>query len=98
MSTWTINNKMLNSNATYTKDDYKVEVTYTQDATNNLLTFISGNVTKGQNGEIYVGNFSGNRQGDYIVYSFSGIQLQYMTDVITMVEEIEGYINNENEE
>lgn len=97
MSTWKINSKQMQSNATYTSGDYKVETSYTEDAQNDTLLSISGSIYKGES-QTYAGNFSGNVNGDgEMSYSFSGVKLADMNAVTTMVLDIEDHIKNGEE-
>ena len=91
MSTWKVNSKSMQSSATYTEGEYKIEVSYNEDATTNTLMSINGNIYKGE-GQSYAGNFNGNRNGDEMSYSFSGVKLADMNAVTTMVIDIETII------
>lgn len=91
MSTWKVNSKSMQSNATYTNGDYKIEVSYSEDATTNTLTSINGSIYKGEE-RSYTGNFNGNRNGEEMSYSFSNIKLADMNAVTPMVLDIESKI------
>lgn len=91
MSTWKVNSKSVTTGATYTSGDYKIEVSYNEDAQNNKLMSINGAIYKGDN-QSYAGNFNGNRNGDEMSYSFSGVKLADMNAVTTMVIDIETII------
>jgi hypothetical protein len=91
MSTWKVNSKSVTTGATYTEGDYKIEVSYNEDATTNTLMSINGSIYKGE-GQSYAGNFNGNRNGEEMSYSFSGIKLADMNAVTTMVIDIESKI------
>ena len=91
MSTWKVNSKSVTTGATYTSGDYKIEVSYNEDAQTNKLMSINGTIYKGEN-QSYAGNFNGNRNGDEMSYSFSGVKLADMNAVTTMVIDIEAKI------
>lgn len=91
MSTWKVNSKSITTGATYTEGDYKIEVSYNEDATTDTLMSINGNIYKGEQQD-YAGNFSGNRNGEEMSYSFSGVKLADMNAVTTMVIDIETII------
>jgi hypothetical protein len=52
---------------------------------------INGSIYKGES-QSYAGNFNGNRNGEEMSYSFSGIKLADMNAVTTMVIDIESKI------
>ena len=91
MSTWKVNSKSGTTGATYTDGQYKIEVSYNEDAQTNKLMSINGTIYKGEN-QSYAGNFNGNRNGDEMSYSFSGVKLADMNAVTTMVIDIEAKI------
>lgn len=91
MSTWKVNSKSMQSNATYTDGDYRIDVSYNVDAKTDTLMSINGSIYKGE-GNSYAGNFSGSRNGEEMSYSFSGVKLADMNAVTTMVIDIETII------
>jgi carbohydrate-selective porin OprB len=93
MSTWNVTSKSVQTGATYTEGIYKVEVSYNEDATTDTLMSINGNIYKGEQ-QTYAGNFNGNRNGEEMSYSFSGVKLSDMNAVTTMVIDIENIITN----
>lgn len=93
MSTWKVTSKSVQTGATYTEGIYKVEVSYNEDATTDTLMSINGNIYKGEQ-QTYAGNFNGNRNGEEMSYSFSGVKLSDMNAVTTMVIDIENIITN----
>ena len=97
MSTWKINSKSTQTSATYTSAPYTVQVNYTENATTDTLTSISGSIYKGED-QSYAGNFNGSRNGEDISYSFSDVKLSDMGAVVVMVEDIENIITNGGEE
>lgn len=93
MSTWKVNSKSVQTGATYTEGIYKIEVSYNEDATTDTLMSINGTIFKGED-QTYAGNFNGNRNGEEMSYSFSGVKLSDMNAVTTMVIDIEDIITN----
>lgn len=91
MSTWKVNSKSVQTGATYTEGIYKIEVSYNEDATTDTLMSINGTIFKGED-QTYAGNFNGNRNGEEMSYSFSGVKLSDMNTVTTMVIDIENII------
>lgn len=91
MSTWKVNSKSVTTGATYTDGQYKIEVSYNEDAQTNKLMSINGSIYKGES-QSYAGNFNGNRNGDEMSYSFGGVKLADMNAVTTMVIDIESKI------
>ena len=91
MSTWKVNSKSVTTGATYTEGGYKIEVSYNEDATTDKLMSINGSIYKGES-QSYAGNFNGNRNGEEMSYSFSGVKLADMNAVTTMVIDIETII------
>lgn len=95
MSTWKVNSKSTQISATYTEGDYKVEVSYTEDATTSTLTNINGSFYKGES-MTYAGNFNGNvNGGNEMSYSFREVRLADMGAVTEMVADIESKISEE---
>lgn len=97
MSEWKVNSKSLQSSATYTDGNYKVEVSYTVDATNDKVNNINGSIYKGE-GMTFAGTFnsSADNNGE-ITYSFGGVKLADMGKVTTMILDIERKIKTEDE-
>lgn len=93
MRTWNVTSKSVQTGATYKEGIYKVEVSYNEDATTDTLMSINGNIYKGEQ-QTYAGNFNGNRNGEEMSYSFSGVKLSDMNAVTTMVIDIENIITN----
>lgn len=97
MSEWKVNSKSLQSSATYTDGIYKVEVSYTEDATTDKLKSINGTIYKDES-MTYAGTFNGSADNSgEIAYSFGGIKLADMGKVTTMILDIEQKIKSENE-
>ena len=76
------------TNATYTKDDYRVEITYNVNQTTNVIKDINMSIYDNINGN-YIGNVNANNNGnDLLTYNISGVLQSKLTDVVTLIEEV----------
>ena len=83
-----INSKSEQTTATYTKDDYRVEITYNVNPTANVIKDINMSIYDNINGN-YIGNVNANNNGnDLLTYNISGVLQSKLTDVVTLIEEI----------
>lgn len=83
-----INSKSEQTTATYTKDDYRVEITYNVNPTDNVIKDINMSIYDNIN-ENYIGNVNANNNdNDLLTYNISGILQSKLTDVVTLIEEI----------
>ena len=83
-----INSKSEQTTATYTKDDYRVEITYNVNPTANVIKDINMSIYDNINGN-YIGNVNANNNGnDLLTYNISGILQSKLTDIVTLIEEI----------
>ena len=83
-----INSKSEQTTATYTKDDYRVEITYNVNSEDNIIKDINMSVYDNINGN-YIGNVNANNNGnDLLTYNISGVLQSELTDVVTLIEEI----------
>lgn len=83
-----INSKSEQTTATYTKDDYRVEITYNVNPTANVIKDINMSIYDNINGN-YIGDVNANNNGnDLLTYNISGILQSKLTDVVTLIEEI----------
>ena len=74
--------------ATYTKDDYRVEITYNVNPTNNIIKDINMSIYDNINGN-YIGNVNANNNvNDLLTYNISGVLQSKLTDVINLIEEV----------
>ena len=74
--------------ATYTKDDYRVEITYNVNPTANVIKDINMSIYDNINGN-YIGNVNANNNGnDLLIYNISGVLQSKLTDVVTIIEEV----------
>ena len=83
-----INSKSEQTNATYTKDDYRVEITYNVNPTDNVIKDINMSIYDNINGN-YIGNVNANNNGnDLLTYNISGVLQSKLTDVVNLIEEV----------
>ena len=83
-----INSKSEQTTATYTKDDYRVEITYNVNPTANAIKDVNMSIYDNINGN-YIGNVNANNNGnDLLTYNISGVLQSKLTDVVTLIEEI----------
>ena len=74
--------------ATYTKDDYRVEITYNVNPTANVIKDINMSIYDNINGN-YIGNVNANNNGnDLLNYNISGDLQSKLTDIVTLIEEV----------
>ena len=74
--------------ATYTKDDYRVEITYNVNPTTNVIKDINMSIYDNINGN-YIGNVNANNNGnDLLIYNISGVLQSKLTDVVNLIEEV----------
>lgn len=83
-----INSKSEQTTATYTKDDYRVEITYNVNPTANVIKDINMSIYDNINGN-YIGNVNANNNGnDLLTYNISGVLQSKLTDVVSLIEEV----------
>ena len=83
-----INSKSEQTNATYTKDDYRVEITYNVNPTDNVIKDINMSIYDNINGN-YIGNVNANNNtNDLLTYNISGVLQSKLTDVVNLIEEV----------
>lgn len=83
-----INSKSEQTTATYTKDDYRVEITYNVNPTTNVIKDINMSIYDNISGN-YIGNVNANNNGnDLLTYNISGVLQSKLTDVVNLIEEI----------
>ena len=74
--------------ATYTKDDYRVEITYNVNPTANVIKDINMSIYDNINGN-YIGNVNANNNGnDLLTYNISGVLQSKLTDIVNLIEEV----------
>ncbi len=74
--------------ATYTKDDYRVEITYNVNPTANVIKDVNMVIYDDISGN-YIGNVNANNNGnDLLTYNISGVLQSKLTDVVNLIEEV----------
>ena len=74
--------------ATYTKDDYRVEITYNVNPTTNVIKDINMSIYDNINGN-YIGNVNANNNAnDLLTYNISGVLQSKLTDIVNLIEEV----------
>ena len=92
MTNLKINSKSEQTTATYTQDDYRVEITYNVNSEDNIIKDINMSVYNNTNGG-YICNINANNDGNSeLSYNISGIPQSNLTDVCTLIEEIKSAI------
>ena len=101
MSTFNITSSTLNSNFSYENESLSINGSFQKDAKTEELQNISGTAYKpngeGQQGT-YVGNFNGRMVNGQMKYTLSDMTIQDTVLVLGAIEDIEKYINGENQE
>lgn len=88
MTNLKINSKSEQTTATYTKDDYRVEITYNVNSEDNIIKDINMSIYNNANGG-YVCSVNANNDGNSeLSYNISGIAQSKLTDVVSLIEEI----------
>lgn len=83
-----INSKSEQTTATYTKDDYRVEITYNVNSSTNVIKDINMSIYDNINGN-YIGNVNANNNGNNLLtYNISGVLQSKLTDVVNLIEEV----------
>ena len=83
-----INSKSEQTTATYTKGDYRVEITYNVNPTANVIKDVNMVIYDDISGN-YIGNVNANNNGnDLLTYNISGVLQSKLTDVVTLIEEV----------
>lgn len=92
MTNLKINSKSEQTSATYTKDDYRVEITYNVNSEDNIIKDINMSVYNNANGG-YICSVNANNNGNSeLSYNINGIAQSKLTDVCTLIEEIKSAI------
>ena len=83
-----INSKSEQTTATYTKDDYRVEITYNVNPTANVIKDVNMSIYDNINRN-YIGNVNANNNGNALLtYNISGVLQSKLTDVVNLIEEV----------
>lgn len=85
-----INSKSEQTTATYTKDAYRVEITYNVNSEDNIIKDINMSIYDNINGN-YICNVNANNNNngnDLLTYNISGVLKSKLTDIVTLIEEV----------
>lgn len=83
-----INSKSEQTTATYTKDDYRVEITYNVNPTANVIKDVNMVIYDDISGN-YISNVNANNNGNgLLTYNISGVLKSKLTDVVNLIEEV----------
>lgn len=90
-----INKKSEQTTATYTKDGYRVEITYNVDKSGGNIESINMSIYSDANGN-YLGNanasFNASSNGSELTYNISGIPQSKLSEVSALIEEVNSAI------
>lgn len=86
-----INKKSEQTTATYTKGGYRVEITYNVDKTGGNIDSINMSIYADTNGN-YLGNANASSNGSELTYNLSGIPQSKLTEVSSLIEEVNSAI------
>lgn len=87
-----INKKSEQTTATYTNDGYRVEITYNVDKSGGNIESINMSIYSDANGN-YLGNANASSNGSELTYNLSGIPQSKLSEVATLIEEVNSAIN-----
>jgi hypothetical protein len=100
MGTIKVTSSALNVNFTYESENLFINGSYQKDAKSDELKNISGTCRKPESGSQtgeYIGNFNGRNENGTMKYSFSDMTRQDTIVVLDAIDEIEQFINGENQ-
>lgn len=87
-----INKKSEQTTATYTKGGYRVEITYNVDKSGGNIESINMSIYTDTNGN-YLGNANASYNGSELTYNISGIPQSKLSEVASLIEEVNSAIN-----
>lgn len=86
-----INKKSEQTAATYTKDGYRVEITYNVDKTGGNIESINMSIYGDANGN-YLGNVNASSNGSELIYNISGVPQSKLSEVSALIKEVNSAI------
>ncbi len=100
MSKFNITSSTLNDSFVFENENFVINGNYQNDAKTNELLSINGTAYQktAQGTGMYVGNFNGRVVDGVIKYNLSDMTRQDTLLVLAAIDEIEKYINGENQE
>ena len=87
-----INKKSEQTTATYTNGGYRVEITYNVDKSGGNIESINMSIYSDTNGN-YLGNANASSNGSELTYNISGVQQSKLSEVASLIEEVNSAIN-----
>jgi hypothetical protein len=100
MGTIKVTSSALNVNFTYENENLFINGSYQKDAKSDELKNISGSCYKSKDGSQkseYIGNFNGRNENGTMKYSLSDMTRQDTVVILDAIDEIEQFINGENQ-
>ena len=86
-----INKKSEQTTATYTNSGYRVEITYNVDKSDGNIESINMSIYCDAHGD-YLGNTNASSNGSELTYNLSGIPQSKLSEVATLIEEVNSAI------
>lgn len=86
-----INKKSEQTTATYTNSGYRVEITYNVDKSGGNIESINMSIYSDANGN-YLGNANASSNGSELTYNISGVPQSKLSEVTTLIEEVNSAI------
>ena len=87
-----INKKSEQTNATYTKGGYRVEITYNVDKTGGNIESTNMSIYSDANGN-YLGNANASSNGRELTYNISSVPQSKLSEVSALIEEVNSAIS-----
>ena len=87
-----INKKSEQTTATYTKDGYRVEITYNVDKSGGNIESINMSIYSDANGN-YLGNANASSNGSELTYNINGVPQSKLSEISALIEEVNSAIN-----
>lgn len=86
-----INKKSEQTDATYTKGGYRVEITYNVDKTGGNIESINMSIYGDPNGN-YLGNANASSNGSELTYNISGVPQSKLSEVSALIKDVNSAI------
>ncbi|MBQ3700836.1 MAG: hypothetical protein II886_13180 [Prevotella sp.] len=100
MSTFSIQNEVINAQFTYENEDITASGSYTRNASDGSVTSIGGSVNKSDadGNSVYLCSFSGGLRNGVIKYTTSEITKEDYDDVWAAITDIENHVTADVQE
>lgn len=86
-----ITKKSEQTTATYTKGDYRVEITYNVDKSGGNIESINMSIYSDANGN-YLGNANASSNGSELTYNISGVPQSKLSEVSALIGDVDAAI------